>query len=179
MTGKSAVCIPQESVSKVARRKLLSGLKIRAGTRPILSTSKPPPPGMIFPVVSSEAAAPPRNDLTGADRFARAIFARAVAHCLLPSAASKTSQPEQAKQAEPTPVSARPLCLSGCSGSILIALVTLTTCLSQRRQSQRQRRKTQSQYSRSNVPFHSCFLLCKVLVQRYSETQIATCMPHL
>jgi len=42
-----------------ARTKLLSGLKIRAGTRPILLTSKPPPPGMIFPVVRSEAAAPP------------------------------------------------------------------------------------------------------------------------
>src|SRR5262245_13692890 len=108
------------------------------------------------------------------------MFTRAVACNLLPAAAREPSQPDQAEQAEPAPVSAPVLCSSGCSGSILIALVTLlATRLSQSRQSQRQCGKTQSQYSRSNVSFHSCFLLCKVSLQRHSNIQIATCMPDL
>src|SRR5262245_38556004 len=83
----------------------------------------------------------------------------------------KTSQTEQAKQAEPPPVAATPVCPGGCGPSILVALVTLATCLSHSRQSQRYCGKTQSQYSRSNVSFHCCFPPLQCFASRYSAIQ--------
>jgi hypothetical protein len=113
---------------------------------------------MIRPVANIEALIPSRNVLAGADSLATAIFARAVAwRSRLLLTAHKTSQAEQTEQAKPAPIAASTICgSSSCSGSILVALVTLAASLSQRRQSQRQGGKTQSQYSRSNVSFHCC-----------------------
>src|SRR5688572_7551990 len=112
---------------------------------------------MICPVARMETLTPSRNDLSGADGFSTAIFARAVASgSRLLTTTHKTSQAEQAEQAEPAPIAAPALCRPcSCGRFILVTLVTLAASLSHRRQSQRQYGKTQSQYSRSNVSFHS------------------------